>query len=91
MRRIQQGATVRVLEPQQYTGVVELTTEHDVFQLKPGATYGCFYGRDGRNSNVFVEEPSAGADDRLRAVSGSGADNWFKMTESLIKHAQDWE
>ena len=85
----EQGETVRVLEPQVYRSVTVLGRDNFMFS-DDGATrkeYGYFYGMKGHR---FVTSPSEVTGDCF-AVSGTGADAWYKLTPSLFEHAQNWE
>ena len=90
VRRIKQGETIRVLEPQRYQSIVMLSSDHMMFESD--SAYGYFYGQDG---DSFVDTPSLKTlderDDHYLAVSGSGAEHWYKITESLKRHARNWE
>ena len=91
VRRVKEGGKVRVFEPQRYATVRELTCiDECMLRSKP---YGCFYGMLGGatcNTNLDATEHNTSWD-AYWAVSGSGADIWYKMTPSLLRHAENWE
>ena len=100
----QQGETIRVLMPQHYEKVVELTNEHMMFEN--GTDFGYFYGEHGdmtilseqltfdhpliHSKQLTFDHPLVKSKSSF-AVSGSGADLWYKLTDSLKQHARDWK
>jgi len=93
VRRVKDGGTVRVFVPQRYAAVRELTCiEECMLRSKP---YGCFYGMLGggnKTCNTKLDATEHNKSwDAYWAVSGSGADIWYKMTPSLLRHAENWE
>jgi hypothetical protein len=92
VRRMLEGDPVRVLEPQRYTEVVSLTSHHMMIEegKESGSPYGYFYGQDGESFVDSIVSLDEKYDDHF-AVSGSGADYWYKITDSLKKHALNWE
>ena len=64
-----------------------------MFTLKPECVYGCFYAeKNGKfhNQNLDASE-FVTAWDTFSAVSGTGVDEWYKLTDSLVDHARKWE
>ena len=88
----QEGVTMQVFEPQLYR--TKLINDHDdMFTLKPECVYGCFYAeKNGKfhNQNLDASE-FVTAWDTFSAVSGTGVDEWYKLTDSLVDHARKWE
>ena len=86
VRKVRQGLKIRVVEPQDYSNLADLTVDH--FMMSSNDAYGFFYGIHG---DTFEEPKACSTDwDHMEAVSGSGADGWLKICPELIEHAKRW-
>ena len=103
VRHVGEGSTLRVFEPQGYNEIRELTSNDDLM-FRSKKYYGYFYGMFPRvlvRGDGTIEKKWCNTErdanrhntdwDAYYAVSGTGADAWYKMTPSLLLHAENWK
>ena len=86
VERAKDGESMRIIVPQTYSDIEDLTKDHELFTLMPEKRHGCFYGRCPR-SWVLSDQLLL---PYMHAVSGTGGDCYYKVTPSLLKHAAEW-
>ena len=91
IQQVQLGKSIRVLEPQDYLRVTKLTTRHtmleDVGKGHNVGVYGHFHtGEHTTCATEFLPDLP-----NKPALSGTGADMWYKITPSLVEYALKWE
>lgn len=92
VKRVKAGETaLRVLMPQTYREIEELANEHELFTLKPNSAFGCFYAMLPSGAYAMNYTSNAATDKLMIAVTGTSGDFYYKITPSLVEHAENWE